>query len=70
MRPDTPLGRSAVKPETVSRVVIPSVVDEFLSERAGFWASTMADDGPPVRVDLPALLQQLRSPLGEPIPDV
>ena len=59
-----------MNPETVSRVVIPPVVDEFLSERAGFWASTMADDGPPVRVDLPALLQQLRSPVGEPIPDV
>jgi hypothetical protein len=68
MRPDTPLGRSTVKPESVSRVVIPSVVDEFLAERAGFWASTMADDGPPVRVDLPALLQQLRSLSQGPIP--
>jgi AbrB family looped-hinge helix DNA binding protein len=37
-------------------------VDEFLSERAGYWASAMAEDGPPVRVDLPAVLQTLRRP--------
>ncbi len=59
-----------MNPEAVSRVVIPSVVDEFLSERAGFWASAMADDGPSVLVDLPALLPWLRSPSRGPIPDV
>jgi AbrB family looped-hinge helix DNA binding protein len=37
-------------------------VDEFLSDRAGYWASAMAEDGPPVRVDLPSVLQKLRRP--------
>ncbi|MDQ8162714.1 MAG: AbrB/MazE/SpoVT family DNA-binding domain-containing protein [Gemmatimonadota bacterium] len=37
-------------------------VDEFLSDRAGYWESAMAEDGPPVRVDLPSVLQKLRRP--------
>ena len=68
MKHDTPQHQSAVNPETVGRDVFPSAVDEFLAERAGFWASTMAENGPPVRVDLPALLQQLRSLSRGPIP--
>ena len=68
MKHDTSQHRSAVNPEAVGRVVFPSVVDEVLAERAGFWASTMAENGPPVRVDLPALLQQLRSLSRGPIP--
>jgi hypothetical protein len=62
MENDTPHCRNAVNSEAVSRVASPSVVDEFLAERAGFWASKMAEGGPPVRVDLPALLKQLRRP--------
>ena len=60
MEHDSPLDRNAVHPGAVSRVVLPSLVDEFLSERAGLWASTMSEDGPPVRVNLPALLRELR----------
>ena len=37
-------------------------VDDFLSDRAGSWESAMADDGPPVRFDLPSVLQKLRRP--------
>ena len=37
-------------------------VDEFLSDRAGYWKSAMAEDGPPVRLDLPSVLQTLRRP--------
>jgi AbrB family looped-hinge helix DNA binding protein len=37
-----------------------SEVDDFLSARTGYWESTMAVDGPPVRLDLAAVLQQLR----------
>ena len=37
-----------------------SEVDDFLLARTGYWESTMAEDGPPVRVDLPAVLQRLR----------
>ena len=37
-------------------------VDEFLSDRAGYWESGMAEDGPPVRFDLPSVLQKLRRP--------
>ena len=37
-------------------------VDDFLSARAGYWESSMAEDGPPVCLDLPAVLQQLRRP--------
>lgn len=39
-----------------------SEVDEFLSDRAGYWESVLAEDGPPVRVDLPSVLQKLRRP--------
>lgn len=39
-----------------------SEVDEFLSDRAGYWESAMAEEGPPVRVDLPSVLQALRRP--------
>lgn len=39
-----------------------SEVDEFLSDRAGYWESAMAEEGPPVRVDLPMVLQKLRGP--------
>jgi hypothetical protein len=35
-------------------------VDDFLSARTGYWESTMSEDGPPVRRDLSAALQQLR----------
>ena len=66
---DMPQNRSTANTEAVSGVVIPSVVDEFLSERAVYWASAMAEDGPPVRVDLPALLEQLRRPSRGPTPE-
>ena len=46
---------AARAPKTVG-----SDVDAFLAERAGYWKSSMAEDGPPVRLDLPAVLQQLR----------
>ena len=39
-----------------------SEVDDFLLARTGYWESTMAEDGPPVRLDLPAVLQRLRRP--------
>ncbi len=39
-----------------------SEVDEFLSHRAGYWESVMAEDGSPLRVDLPSVLQTLRRP--------
>ena len=37
-------------------------VGDFLSARTGYWESTMADNGPPVRLDLPAVVQQWRRP--------
>ena len=69
MKDDRPQNHSTANTEAVSGVVIPSVVDEFLSERAGYWASAMAEAGPPVRVDLPALLEQLRRPSRGPTPE-
>jgi hypothetical protein len=69
MKEDTPHNLSTADTEAVSGVVIPSVVDEFLSERAGYWVSAMAEDGPPVRVDLPALLERLRRPSRGPTPE-
>ena len=37
-------------------------VDDFLSACTGYWESTMVEDGQPARVDVPAVLQQLRCP--------
>lgn len=62
MKEDMPQNHSTANTEAVSGVGVPSVVDEFLSERGVYWASAMVEDGPPVRVDLPALLEQLRRP--------
>jgi hypothetical protein len=62
MKRDTPPSRTAPNDEPIDGGPPPSAVDEFLSERAGYWTSVMTEVGPPVRVDLPALLEQLRRP--------